>query len=158
MRLFQRQFPEESKKVQQERLVNRDFPWLWAVRSHWFFPSEDIRIIYPDRYLTNLLWNKCSAEREIWVHCGYNGLTYANSEVVRVKANPRLFWVEAIHLACLDRGTTHIVVVNPILRENGSERTVNVTVYRPRKPETSFDDFIGVILEEVRQLLKQIRR
>ncbi|MFA5070346.1 MAG: hypothetical protein WC528_03630 [Patescibacteria group bacterium] len=51
--------------IQNLRLVNRDFPWLWAVCRRWDFVDDEIKIIRGKYNRKNVLWPSLIARASV---------------------------------------------------------------------------------------------
>ena len=85
----------QRKAPQHERLINRDFPWLWAVRNKWL-PGYGEIIVKPkgepppETFLTKV----CSQSVEVWMRSTSGRLV----EVKRVEIgeNDTRCWAQSI--------------------------------------------------------------
>lgn len=141
MTFLRRQSPDEKKKVQQERLVNRDFPWLWAVRDHWVFPRGLITVHYPDQWFMDFLRSKCSDRFEIWVCCGWESDWVSNFEVRKVIGDPQYCWAAVIR-SYGSYWVTNVVVIERFFNTDSSERDFFLKIYRPTKPQTILNPYL----------------
>ncbi|MFH0806383.1 MAG: hypothetical protein V1885_01515 [Candidatus Brennerbacteria bacterium] len=73
------------------RLINHEFPWLWAIRNVWCPGFADIKVANAetDANLTELLGLPHSSHIQVWVRYGADGtLDTSCSHVVMVKYVP----------------------------------------------------------------------
>lgn len=77
--------------AQNARLINHDFPWLWAIRNEWYPGFADIKVSSSeaDPNLSMLLMSTHSSDLEVWIRYGARGpLDTTYSKVVRVEYMP----------------------------------------------------------------------
>ncbi|KKU94233.1 MAG: hypothetical protein UY26_C0002G0015 [Candidatus Jorgensenbacteria bacterium GW2011_GWA1_48_13] len=151
--------PREQERIQHERLVNRDFPWLWAVRSEWDFPAQEMTVQYAGKYnplLKAFLAYNDSILKEIWVRVevkhprGKDYTGYSFSAVRKVDEPRDRSWAEAILCRVPYGGVTHLAILSYRHHQDGTEDRSRrqVTVYRPMKPEMTLDAFLLEAVEE----------
>ncbi len=140
---------------QHRRLVNRDFPWLWQVRSEWYFGNSrcKIKVQIIDQELLELLYCECSADCEFWVYeYNYHRPGHfrdpSQDSVARVRkvefdVNEHKCWAQSILLSkCLY--IKHIVLIRKL------HLTERIIIFRAPKEK----DFFDIISEVARRRTK----
>lgn len=123
-----------GRAIQQERIINHEFPWLWAVRDRWYpgFGEVVVQNCEDNLELETFLGSK-AGNTEVWIRCGGHPKDdpYSLTKVKRIKVDPErnLCWAEAI-LSSEGVGEIYrdIVVIIPL--HAGRERVV---IYRSKK-------------------------
>lgn len=127
------------RRAQQERLVNEDFPWLWAVRNRWRFGYRILVVANADRHLERFLAQPTNHPdaSEVWIRYGFEDIEMGIEQVTALSAHA--CWGDAI-LECLDRGESlmNIVLIDP----PGLGLGEGMTVYRPRRGARELNPFI----------------
>lgn len=152
MNLFKSE--EERKIAQQERLINRDFPWLWAIRNQWVpgfghITVKDMKDVADYPYTTNLQRflglpiNWAEGRIEVWIRYRTGLTTGVKRVVVDAKVNKtgnHSCWAKAINTALRrDERILNIVIVNPKISDGNGDLVV---IYREKQPGT-FDSMVG---------------
>ncbi|MDA2936177.1 hypothetical protein MYX06_03090 [Patescibacteria group bacterium AH-259-L05] len=136
---------------QQKRLINRDFPWMWALMNHWRFGLHTIYAGYPDSSLINTLSGPCVDKHwhgmnyEYWIRCVWPPRVSRTSveKVVRLKSISNRSWAQCIIEEAKGMDVLNIVKVFYEGIDNGDEEIRKVfNIYRPSKGDKSFDPLL----------------
>ncbi len=88
-KLFSRS-KEERLRIQNARLINHDFPWLWAIRNIWNPGFADIKVIDITSFISNAdfhyFLDSAKSDIEVWLRYGaYGTLDKSCSRIIRVR-------------------------------------------------------------------------
>jgi len=103
-----------KKEAQQMRLVNKEFPWLWGVRTQWCLYGREIKAHTINQDLENFLRRKCkSRHTQVWVRCGLRGREAPHHFdcVVKVKPSNKVSWAYRARRAMPNWSVLSIVVI-----------------------------------------------
>ncbi len=126
---------EHGRRVaQQVRLIYKDFPWLWAVRNHWFPGAAVNEIVVRNAEWTSmrdfLLVSR--SDLEIWVRIGATDGSMADYNfVIRIEPSEKGCWLEWIKEAAqFGHSVYNVVVITPLRKLEGASR---ITIYRGKE-------------------------
>lgn len=136
---------EERRYGRNWRLLNRDFPWLWAIKSEWKLDKSEIRVQKADEWMHILdpLLKKGTIppNAEIWFHCE----RLYTEMVKRIECDPESQASLAYRILEACKGfapdllyfVIHLVVVDRV-----DDREI-IEIYRPPKRHfSSFNDLL----------------
>ncbi len=135
-----------SQVDHQMKLVNKDFPWLWAIRQSWWLANRNVRVCNVGLSLEEFLKSPCVPKigscTEVWIRRGpWKKDTDKNpfTHVTRVQPGVRVSWAEAI------QDPNHCLfvynVVTIVSQENCIEK---MTVFR-QKEEFQIQNLVNKI-------------
>lgn len=141
--------------AQNQRIINKDFPWLWAVSSFWSFSTVQVSISSRDRNdaLEKLLMEPIGNRRlELWAHAENQRLKIF--QVKQVEFRPGVPLMRSL-LSLFPGGFEITGVVTIVYHNdrsvpllNGKHVTKTVRVYRCRKDEDSFDLWLTTLMRK----------
>ena len=129
----------DRRLEQNYRIINKDCPWLWAIRNAWY-PGGSTRIIVKNNFknpnLLQFLLSRDSEGIEVWVRYGnYGAEEEACIHVERIDNSPE--W--NVNWACKIQGMLFsgydvydIVVVQPSIRREDLDW---FTIYRIKRSD-----------------------
>ena len=126
----------EAWAMQNLRLVNKDFPWLWAVRGQWCQLNRRISVCNSaDTLETFLKGLNYKSRVEIWVRCSIGGDPDNSGHTVvekvhRPKKGGR--WADKILSVRANWRVENVVTIVYNSDDGGWEK---VTVYRSKDPK-----------------------
>lgn len=137
-----------AREKQQERILYKDFPWMWAVRSTWPLGFHEIHVFNPDSGLAMFLKQGSGAGvPEVWV--ASSNLVYflerrLHLGVQRVNGHDGSNWANAI-LESISPGTSiqNVVVIRDCASQNEGRKCFDI--YRKPKEELSFNRLLSQI-------------
>jgi len=144
---------DEQKRIAQcSRLINKDFPWLWAIRQKWDLAIGFIRVYNSDpnsvftphdflheQSVTNI---KPFDKLEIWLRIEDQKTNMVSVE--KVEPKPQWCWDEIISGFYLDM-KKNIVITHIVLVEKTDREFPIITIFRPPKKERNFNNQIQEI-------------
>ena len=144
---------KDRVEAQNLRILNRDFPWLWAVKNSWWPQYTHIKIQETDHYLQSLMLTTATGDEknELWVR--YTRGKFSNHsavEKVSIRKGELMANLTFEAITCGDI-ILNIFIVQDYDVESGAFRMDNgepafrtVTIYRPPK-EMHFNCYLGLI-------------
>jgi len=147
----------EKRIAEKNRFLNKDFPWLWAIRQEWHLGiglvsahNADNSIFHPRIFLVD---DPCEYYKnmEVWIRITKNEPAYGEiQKVIRIQPKDRACWAQQI-LQQTPKGyhVTHLAFV-----EKAHEEFPIVTIYRTPKR----DKYLDTLLNEMNQARKVMKQ
>lgn len=128
-----------SAKSNWDRLFNRDFPWLWAVRTVWT-GLENIRVCQDLGSLRNILISSATStdKFELWATYVQNGIIW---KVERVESKtPGASWGQEVNGLLFVARPFLVCCLTTVIGDN-------ITIYRHPDGPYSLDVFVEEVAE-----------
>jgi hypothetical protein len=135
-RIKMKTYPVSGAKAdQQMRLVNREFPWLWAIRSQWWLGGREVLVRNVGSELETILKKVSDSDHDkhrtqVWIRSALvdQADKHPFTRVDRVWPSVAAPWADKV-VAAVPNWQIHNVVV--IVVESGIEK---ITLFRQKEP------------------------
>jgi len=122
----------DRKKAQQERLVNKDFPWLWGIRQCWHFGALDISVSNNEEELSKFIEKATHNDEgiEFWIKYKNTQANTGYVQKISLKEDGSFSWARQIK-PTLDNGVLieNIVIIFHLHEPTNKKKMV---IYRAR--------------------------
>lgn len=150
----------ERRVAQNERLINHDFPWLWAIRNFWDTTDSelDIKVIdaESDANIVNFahfLCQICSDDIEVWIRYEELYKNYSAIKKVEYDAGHSVNWAFRILEAVSNSFSRHFPIDNIAIISEFSDldhlKPKKIQIYRIKRKKFSMRDEFNKMLMKV---------